>query len=305
MNLSRRQSRSVNGIILLDKPSQISSNMALQRVKRLFAARKAGHTGSLDPLASGMLPICLGEATKFSQFLLEADKRYNVTAKLGIKTTTGDAEGEVVQEKAVPTLSAEQLLQVLAKFRGEIQQVPSMYSALKHQGRPLYELARQGITVEREARTVTIHELKLLDQTADTFTLEIACSKGTYIRTLVEDIGELIACGAHVSNLRRLTAGAYAENEMITLPELERIAAEQDWQVLDAHLLPVDSALRAWPVVQISEAAAFYLMRGQPIISPAAPKEGMVRLLTPTRFLGVGEILSDGRVAPRKLVASD
>lgn len=305
MSTSRRQSRTVNGIILLDKPSQISSNIALQRVKRLFAAKKAGHTGSLDPLASGMLPICLGEATKFSQFLLEADKRYTVTAKLGIKTATGDTEGEVVQEKAVPALSTEQLMQVLDKFRGEIRQVPSMYSALKHQGRPLYELARQGITVEREARAVTIHELKLLDQTADTFTLEIACSKGTYIRTLVEDIGDVIGCGAHVSDLRRLTAGAYAENEMLTLPELERIAETNDWQALDAHLLPIDSALRAWPVVQISEAAAFYLTRGQPIISATAPKEGMVRLLTPSRFLGVGEILSDGRVAPKKLVATN
>jgi len=304
MSVQRRQTRAINGILLLDKPTDISSNHALQIVKRLFAARKAGHTGSLDPLASGMLPICFGEATKFSQYLLEADKRYWVVGKLGVKTTTGDAEGEIVAQQPT-SVSAEQLLPVLDKFRGEIQQVPSMFSALKHQGRPLYELARQGITIERAARAVTIHELILLEQTADTITLEISCSKGTYIRTLIEDIGDALGCGAHVTSLRRLSAGTYAANEMVTLQELEEVAQQGDFAQLDKFLLPIDSALRTLPLVSVSEAGAFYLLRGQSIIVPQAPTSGFVCLvLNPDRFLGIGEILSDGRVAPRKLIAT-
>lgn len=304
-NTSRsKQLRTVNGILLLDKPLHLTSNSALQKVKNLFAARKAGHTGSLDPLATGMLPICFGEATKFSQYLLEADKRYTVIAKLGIKTATGDAEGEVIASRSVPPLTTENLSELFTKFRGEISQVPSMYSALKHQGRPLYELARQGITIEREARKVIIHELKLLSYTADTLSLEIACSKGTYIRTLVEDIGEALGCGAHVIFLRRLTTAGYAENEMIALSDLEKISSTDPY-ALDKYLLPIDTALHSIPVINISEAAAFYLLRGQAIIVPQAPKSGMVRLmLNSNRFLGVGEILQDGRVTPRKLIGN-
>lgn len=305
MKRNTNPKRIINGILLLDKPGNITSNTALQRVKHLFAARKAGHTGSLDPLASGMLPICFGEATKFSQFLLEADKRYYVVAKLGIKTTTGDAEGSIVEERNVNPLSAQKLEEIFSKFRGEISQIPSMYSALKHQGQPLYELARKGITVERSSRNVQIYELKLLAQTADTLTLEIACSKGTYIRTLVEDMGEALGCGAHVIELRRLTTANYAENEMIPLHELEQMAERGGMQMLDARLLPIDSALRSLPVLTVSEAGSFYLLRGQAIISPQAPKEGLVRLwLNDQRFLGIGEILDDGRVAPRKLIAT-
>lgn len=294
--------RKIHGILLLDKPLQISSNDALQRVKHLFYAMKAGHTGSLDPLASGMLPICFGEATKFSQFLLEADKRYFVVAKLGIKTTTGDAEGSIVEERPVQEISAEKLNAVLKQFNGAIQQIPSMYSAIKHQGKPLYQLARQGLTVERQARTVHIYELKLLAQTADTLTLEIACSKGTYIRTLVEDIGLALGCGAHVSALRRLTTANFAENEMVSLDALQKLA--HDPMQMDQYLLPIDAAVRHIPLLTVSSAAAFYLERGQAIISPQAPKEGLVRIWVGTdRFLGIGEILSDGRVTPRKLVS--
>lgn len=304
----RRVSRPVNGILLLDKPKGVSSNAALQTVKRIFAANKAGHTGSLDPLASGMLPICLGEATKFSQYLLEADKRYWVIAKLGVKTTTGDAEGEAIEERAVTSDMHKQLETVLAQFRGPISQVPSMYSALKHQGRPLYELARKGITVEREARTVQIRELIPLSSTADTLTLEVACSKGTYIRTLVEDIGDVLGCGAHVAELRRLTVAEYPQAHMITMPQLEKIAQDnpENYAMLDALLLSLDTSVQHWPLVSLSQAASYYLFRGQPVIIPKAPTSGWVRLaLNDGSFLGVGEILDDGRVAPRRLLQQD
>lgn len=301
----RSRLRPVNGILLLDKPCQITSNAALQIVKRLFGARKAGHTGSLDPLATGMLPICFGEATKFSQFLLEADKSYRVTAKLGVTTTTGDAEGEIVTERTVENFSQQRINEVLDSFKGEIQQVPSMYSALKHQGRPLYELARQGITIERAARPVTIYDLNLVSQTTDTLTLDITCSKGTYVRTLVEDIGSVLGCGAHVIALRRLTTSSFNEGEMISLAEIEKLAEKGDFKLLDAHLLPTDAAVGDLPAVNISEAGSYYLLRGQPIILPRAPASGFVKLfLSQNRFLGIGEILSDGRIAPRRLVSS-
>jgi tRNA pseudouridine55 synthase len=294
-----RTKQKIDGILLLDKPGNMTSNAALQTVKRLFSALKAGHTGSLDPLASGMLPICLGEATKFSQYLLESDKRYSVVVQLGVKTATGDAEGEIIQQQAVPEISATRLEEVLAQFRGAISQVPSMYSALKHQGRPLYELARQGITIERAARTVNIYELTLLARTVDTLTLTVTCSKGTYIRTLAEDIGDALGCGAHVAKLRRMTVGPYREAEMIALNDLEKL----DLARLQKHLLPVNSALAHLPELKVSEAALYYLRRGQPIIVPAAPTAGLICLLRQSgELIGVGEILDDGRVAPRRLV---
>lgn len=299
----RRFMRDLNGILLLDKPIAITSNTALQIVKRLFAARKAGHTGSLDPLASGMLPICFGEATKFSQFLLDANKSYRVTAKLGIQTATGDAEGEIIAQCPVGNISQARVEEVLTKFRGTVAQVPSMYSALKHQGRPLYELARKGITVERPARDVQIFSLELLAQTEDTLTFEIHCSKGTYVRTLVEDIGIQLGCGAHVIELRRLQVGSYPMERMVTLATLETLAQENDYSKLDAYLLNMDSAVEGWPLVNLSEAAFYYLKRGQPVIVPHAPSHGWVRLsIGSDRFLGVGEVLDDGRIAPRRLV---
>lgn len=294
--------RSINGILLLDKPTGITSNTALQKVKRLFSAKKAGHTGSLDPLASGMLPLCFGEATKFSQYLLDADKVYRVTATMGSKTATGDAEGAIIQQRPIPSLSREKLLLVLEKFCGAIQQIPSMYSALKHQGRPLYELARQGISVERKTRTVQIHEIILLEQTAETFSMQVHCSKGTYIRTLVEDIGEVLECGAYVSALRRLSVAGNLEQQMVSLAALEAI---QDPSLLEQHLLPLDGALMHWPELCVTEATSFYLKRGQPVMVPQAPVNGWVRLTSNNgKFIGIGEIISDGRVAPRRLIAS-
>jgi tRNA pseudouridine55 synthase len=294
----------VNGILLLDKPINITSNSALQTVKRLFAARKAGHTGSLDPLASGMLPICFGEATKFSQFLLDADKHYLVTAKLGIKTTTGDAEGQVVAEKPVPKLTGKEIEKVLANFRGQIEQIPSMYSALKHQGQPLYKLARQNISVPREKRAVNIFSLNLTKQQDDQLEFMVHCSKGTYVRTLVEDIGEALGSGAHVIALRRLSVGQYQADEMITLATIEKFVAEGNRGALNALLLPIESMLLNWKTVQVTEALAYYLRQGQSVVIPYAPSTGLVQLQSKTgRFLGVGEILSDGKVAPKRMVS--
>ena len=209
MNPPKTIKRAVNGILLLDKPPTMSSNRALQTVKHLFAARKAGHTGSLDPLASGLLPVCFGEATKFCQYLLSADKTYLVTMRLGIRTDTGDTEGEVISERPVPEVTSAILEKIFDQFRGEIEQVPSMYSALKHQGQPLYKLARQGITVARESRRLTIFRLTVLNFTADSVQFELHCSKGTYVRTLVDDFGEVLGCGAHVTQLRRIGVGAF------------------------------------------------------------------------------------------------
>lgn len=315
--------RSINGILLLDKPKKMTSNQALQTVKQLFSASKVGHTGSLDPLATGLLPLCFGEATKFSQFLLNADKTYIVSACLGIKTNTGDAEGEVIESRPVTNYSVDQLETVLSAFRGTISQIPPMFSALKHKGRPLYKLARQGIVVERSPRTVTIHSLRLLDRNKhadisnihkdcyprDTQTmsnaksilnLEINCSKGTYIRTLIEDIGEALRCGAYVSDLRRLRVADYHAEQMVSLEELQTLSQAE----CDQKLLSLDSMLNEWPVLKISQAAAYYLYRGQAVLLPNLPKQGLLRLLLQEsgRFIGVGEILEDGRVAPRRLV---
>ena len=315
--------RSINGILLLDKPKKMTSNQALQTVKQLFSASKVGHTGSLDPLATGLLPLCFGEATKFSQFLLNADKTYIVSACLGIKTNTGDAEGEVIESRPVSNYSVDQLETVLSAFRGTISQIPPMFSALKHKGRPLYKLARQGIIVERSPRIVTIHSLRLLDRNnyadisnlhkdcdpRDTQTmsnaknilnLEIKCSKGTYIRTLIEDIGEALRCGAYVSDLRRLGVANYYAEQMVSLEELQTLSQAE----CDQKLLSLDSLLNEWPVLRISQAAAYYLYRGQAVLLPNLPKQGLLRLLLQEsgRFIGVGEILEDGRVAPRRLV---
>jgi tRNA pseudouridine55 synthase len=303
INRSRQKGRILDGILLLDKPKGITSNAALQTVKRLYNARKAGHTGSLDPLASGMLPICFGEATKFSQFLLEADKQYLVTAKLGVRTTTGDAEGEVVSEKAVPTLTEQQLQELFTRFTGVIAQIPSMFSAIKQNGQPLYKLARQGIEVEREARHITVYGFEYLSHQADQITFTVHCSKGTYVRTLVEDMGEALGCGAHVQELRRLTVGSYKAEQMQDLGKLQELSAQQDFTTMDSFLLSVDSAIERWPALALSEAAVYYLKQGQPIIVPYAPTSGWVRLTRKEGgFLGVGEILDDGKVAPRRLI---
>lgn len=299
----KNKGRALDGILLLDKPTGFSSNAALQIVKRLYNAQKAGHTGSLDPLASGMLPICFGEATKFSQFLLEADKHYQVTAKLGVKTTTGDAEGEVLAEKPVPTLTPEIISKLFAQFTGKQQQIPSMYSAIKQNGQPLYKLARQGIEVAREPRDIEIYSITYLAHTQDTLSFNVHSSKGTYVRTLIEDMGEALGCGAHVQALRRLSVGPYQASPMHALEHLQTLAETSNLALMDSYLLPVDSAILHWPELPLSEAAIYYLKQGQPVIAPYAPTAGWVRITRKDgSFFGVGEILDDGRVAPRRLV---
>jgi tRNA pseudouridine55 synthase len=297
--------RRVDGILLLDKPAGLTSNAALQKVKRLYRARKAGHTGSLDPLASGLLPICLGEATKVSGFLLDADKHYWVSCRLGVRTTTADAEGEVLARRSVEAVTEQRLLEVMAGFSGAIEQIPPMYSAVKHQGQRLYALARRGVEVEREPRRITIHAMELLDFRLPLVEIGVHCSKGTYIRTLVEDIGEALGCGAHVADLRRFGVGPYNASGMITLEALGECRAREGEAGLDGLLLPMESGLSQWPDVRLSGDAAFYLRQGQPVLVPHAPTAGLVRLYEgQRRFLGVGEILDDGRVAPRRLLHS-
>lgn len=295
--------RNVHGVLLFDKPVGMTSNESLQHVKRLYQARKAGHTGSLDRTASGLLPLCLGEATKFSAYLLESDKHYTATCRLGIRTATGDAAGEVLETRAVPALDRARLESVLDGFRGEIQQVPPMFSALKHQGQRLYDLAYQGIEVERQPRAVTIHRLELLDLGADRFTIRVVCSKGTYIRTLAEDIGEKLGCGAHVEALRRTGAGPFVEPGMHTAEALQSASAG-GLAALDALLLGTDTILRDAPQLRLAESVTFYLNQGQPVVVPHAPTQGLVRLYAESgEFLGAGEVLDDGRIAPRRLIA--
>ena len=311
MGRPSRRGRDINGIVLMDKPIGLSSNDLLQKVKRLFMANKAGHTGALDPLATGMLPICLGEATKFSQHLLDADKRYRVVARLGQRTDTSDAEGAIISERPVD-LHQEQLEQALQRFRGETMQIPSMYSALKHQGRPLYEYARQGIEVGRAARPITLYELKLIAWDQTSVELEIHCSKGTYIRTIIDDLGEILGCGAHVIQLRRLAVADYPSERMVTLEQLRAMSGEDPTAAdtlasLDKLLLPMDSAVAAMPEVNLPAASAGYVRLGQPVSIPLSdmPQNAMVRLTEgPERtFFGVGELTEPGIVAPRRLVA--
>lgn len=302
-DVPRRQRRSINGLLLLDKPVGWTSNAALQAVKRLYLAAKAGHTGSLDPLASGLLPICLGAATKLSGWLLNADKTYQFTCRLGISTTTGDAEGEVVATHPVGSLSRDRIEATLQRFMGVIEQIPPMYSAVKRGGQPLYKLARKGIEVEREPRQVTIHTLRLLRWEDKDLECELCCSKGTYVRTLAVDLGEALNCGAHIVTLRRTAVAPYDAAHMVTLDVLHK-RAEQGWSALDALLLPLDTAVAQWPAVRVRGDAAFYLRQGQPVIAPHAPTQGWVRLYeNEETFLGMGEILDDGRVAPRRLLA--
>lgn len=299
----RAPRRDVHGVLLLDKPVGLTSNDALQKAKRLFQAKKAGHTGSLDPLASGLLPLCFGEATKVSGFLLDADKHYVVACKLGERTSTADAEGEVAERKPVPRLDEALIGKALAKFRGEILQVPPMYSALRHQGHRLYDLAREGVEVHREPRPVTIHELTLKRWDAGNLELEVSCSKGTYVRTLVEDVAAALGTLGHVTVLRRLAVGPFGRDvPMHGLPELEARAGEGAAAALDALLLPVDSALSHWPKASLNADAAWYFGKGQAVFLPGAPVSGRMRVYDGARFLGVGEIQSDGRLAPRRLM---
>jgi len=299
----RRRGRDVNGILVIDKPPGITSNGILQQVKRLFGAAKAGHTGALDPLATGVLPLCFGEATKFSQLMLDSDKAYITTARLGLRTETGDSDGAVVSERPVPALTREQVDAVLQRFRGDILQVPSMYSALKHKGRPLYEYAREGIEVERPARPVRIHELTLLDLREHELDLAVACSKGTYIRSLVEDIGEALGCGAHVTALRRTMASGYTLADAHRVEELEAMRARGE--SLDGLLLAPDTALSMFPEIRLQGAALVSILNGQQVRISGQPCEGFVRLYGEQGFVGLAEAFPDNgriRLVPRRLV---
>ncbi|MCG7936287.1 MAG: tRNA pseudouridine(55) synthase TruB [Candidatus Thiodiazotropha taylori] len=303
MGRRRNRGRNINGVLLLDKPQGMTSNKALQEVKFLYKAAKAGHTGSLDPLATGLLPICFGEATKLSAFLLDADKRYLVKVKLGETTTTADAEGEVVETGDPGGVTEAALLETLKEFLGEQQQLPPMYSAIKHNGERLYKLARQGIEVEREPRTIHIHGLDLLSFDLPEFEMDVRCSKGTYVRTLAEDIGKRLGCGAYVSGLRRTGVGPYDDQSMLTVEQVQEAFGEKRFAEMDEWLLPLESALADWPEVALSADAAFYMKQGQPILVPNAPTSGWVRLYAnKTDFIGVGQILDDGRVAPKRLM---
>ncbi len=304
----QRRGRPVDGILVLDKPAGVSSNQALQMAKRLYGAAKAGHTGSLDPLATGVLPLCFGEATKFSQFLLDADKAYESTLVLGTATDTGDAQGEVVSSVDASGLGEAEVVAALDAFRGEIEQVPSMYSAIKHQGQPLYKLARRGLEVERKPRRVVIKLLELRDFRGGAqpeVDIYLECTKGTYVRSVAEDLGQALGCGAHVAGLRRTMAGPFGIEDSVTLGTLEALKANDRLVEMDALLLPTDSALDNLPLVRLSTSGGFYLRQGQPVLVPNAPCNGMVRVALETgEFLGVGEILDDGRVAPRRLIVT-
>ena len=303
MSRPRKKGRDIHGVFLLDKPQGMSSNDILQKVKRIFQANKAGHTGALDPLATGMLPICLGEATKFSQFLLDSDKRYQVTAKLGERTDTSDAEGQVVETKAVNVTESD-IQQALAQFRGDILQVPTMFSALKHQGKPLYEYARAGITIEREARPITIFELKFIAYEAPFLTLEVHCSKGTYIRTLVDDLGEVLGCGAHVTVLRRLAVADYPIAAMMSYTDLQHMAENQPLEVLDQLLLPMDTAVSTLPKINLNEQQTKSVGFGQRVkFENVEQIYGLVRLFSNTaQFLGVAEITADNVIRPNRMI---
>ncbi|TFH91723.1 tRNA pseudouridine(55) synthase TruB [Vibrio ouci] len=305
----RRKGRPINGVILLDKPTGISSNDALQKVKRVYFAEKAGHTGALDPLATGMLPICLGEATKFSQFLLDSDKRYRVIAKLGERTDTSDSDGEVVETRPVD-VSLEKLEASIDKFRGESDQVPSMFSALKYQGKPLYEYARKGIEVPRESRKITVYEIALHRFEGDEVEMEVHCSKGTYIRTIVDDLGEMLGCGAHVTMLRRTGVAKYPYEKMVTLEQLNELLeqAHRDEvapkELLDPLLLPMDTAVEDLPEVNLNAELTNLVQHGMPVQVLGAPEGTPLRMTSGEEklFIGVAEVNGDGKVAPKRLV---
>ena len=300
----RRKGNDVNGILLLDKPFGLSSNSALQKARYLFQAKKAGHTGSLDPLATGVLPICFGEASKVTPFLLDSNKSYTCTAQLGETTTTGDKEGGTLQIREIKSFSSDELEAVLDKFRGDITQVPPMYSALKHNGQPLYKLARQGIEIKRKERAVTIFELDLLEQTTDTLTLHIKCSKGTYIRTLAQDIGETLGSGAHLSMLRRTNVEPFDCKNLITIEMLERLI--KDGKSLEELLLPIDSALPSHPSLVLSDDELKCIKYGLKVSRRDLPNSQIIRLYDQDNtFIGIGRLSSDKQLTARRLMRTN
>ncbi|MBP2700995.1 tRNA pseudouridine(55) synthase TruB [Photobacterium lucens] len=309
----RRKGRPINGVILVDKPTGISSNDTLQKVKRIFFAQKAGHTGALDPLATGMLPICFGEATKFSQFLLDSDKRYRVIAKLGERTDTSDSDGEVVETREVK-VERGQLERCIAKFRGTTDQIPSMYSALKYKGRKLYEYAREGVEVPRESRKITVYSVDLLRFENNEVEMELHVSKGTYIRTIVDDLGEMLGCGAHVIMLRRTGVSNFPYERMVTIEQLQAMLDDakandvEPGTVLDPLLLPTDTAVQDLPEVNILPAIAVHVLNGNPVQAGRVPAEGTLVRITvgqEREFIGVGVIDAKGMLAPKRVMANE
>ena len=300
-----RKGRQLTGIFLLDKEKGVSSNKALQQTKHLFGADKAGHTGSLDPLATGVLPICFGQATKFSRFLLDAEKSYETTIRLGITTESGDAEARVVKKRPTDFLNMDRVESALEMYRGKTRQIPPMFSALKVDGERLYKLARKGITIDREPRDIEIYELNLLSFAGNEAKLFIRCSKGTYVRTLVEDIGESIGCGAHVRELRRLQVASFSIGDCFTLDSI--MGFRQKYELLDARLLPVDSALAGWPRIFVPEQSQISLKHGKTISVESLAPSGLVTIYSensnrPAEFLGIGEFRANGRLSPKKML---
>ena len=318
--------REVSGILILDKPTGMSSNHALQRVKRMFGARKAGHTGSLDPLATGLLPICLGEATKFSQFLLDSDKRYQTIGQLGVRTDSSDAEGKILETKPCDHITLADVEAQLPQFRGLISQVPSMFSALKHQGQPLYKLARAGKTVEVKPRQVTIHKLELLNFKNAQVQMDISCTKGTYIRSIVEDLGLALGCGAYVAQLKRLQAGPFVAEQMVTLEDLQAIideatkdqlVEEGKWPditpaftILDTLLMPADTAVLSLNAVQLAAHEIESLQQGKVIDHATDFAElDVVRVYSShvtdaNAFIGLAEVQQEGRLKAKRLMST-
>jgi tRNA pseudouridine55 synthase len=294
----KRIKRDVSGVLLLDKPTGITSNAALQHAKRLFRAAKAGHTGILDPLASGLLPLCLGEATKFAQYPTDADKAYDAVIKLGVTTDTGDSEGQILSQHEVNVTRVE-VERAAKKFVGTIMQIPPMYSALKHQGQPLYKYARLGIEIERAAREITLHRIELTDFKGDIAYISVDCSKGTYIRVLAEDIGNLLGCGAHLIGLRRTRVGNFAFADALTLDTLEATPEAER----DALLLPTDHLVDSLPRVELDSDAAYYLRQGQAIWQPKLQVHQRFRVFDEKQiFIGVGEVNPEGKLAPIRLI---
>ena len=308
-----RRGRAISGILILDKPAGQSSNRSLQIAKRLFDASKAGHTGSLDPLATGVLPLCFGEATKFSQFLLDSDKAYRSTFLLGVITASGDADGDVVESRDASSVTEAAVMAGLQQFSGEIDQIPSMFSALKHNGQPLYKLARQGLEVERKSRRVTVYDIQLEafrsgEQTGGNPEVDvyIRCSKGTYVRSIAEDLGLALGCGAHVKMLHRVQAGPFLEQQAVSLDALEVLKQKDEFLSLDNLLLPADCAVMHLAKVEMAASEQFYMLQGQPVQISGSPTDGVVRMYGESgSFLGIGEILDDGRVGPKRLIATN
>ena len=303
----RKKGRQVDGLLVLDKPTGMSSNAALQHAKCLFGAAKAGHTGSLDPLATGVLPLCFGEATKFSQFLLDADKGYESTFVLGVGTDTADADGAVITRASAAHLAEDSVTREMVMLTGAIQQVPPMYSALKVDGQPLYKRARAGEQVERAARPVEIYGFELLSfEPGEQVRLgvKVRCSKGTYIRTLAEDLGAALGVPAHVSALRRYQSGPFTIDDCVTPEQLTAVKESGTDTDLDALLQPIESCIQHLPRLSLSEAATFYIRQGQPVLVPNGPQSGMVRIADAGGlFLGVGDMRDDGKLAPKRLLA--